>query len=538
MKPSASLLHLVQSIERETNGWPRPMARRRFLQAALALAGTQIVGASHKAQAQAQPLRFVGYPFTLGVASGAPRPDSVVLWTRLAPAPLLEDGGMPPERVIINWELAEDEKFARIVQQGRIHAAPELAHSVHAEVTGLRPGRWYWYRFIAGGEMSPAGRTRTADVQADRLRFAVASCQQYEQGYFSAYRHMSKEDLDLVAFLGDYIYESNWGSNLVRRHATGEPETLAQYRIRHAQYKTDADLQAMHHAAPWIVTWDDHEVDNDYAGDQSEYLDPRFLLRRAAAYQAYYEHMPVPRSALPRGPHMRIYDRYSFGSLAQFHVLDDRQYRTPQACPRMGMGGASVTENCAGRMDPKLDMLGAAQEQWLADGLKDSRALWNVLAQQTLLAPFGRQTAHGTTHWTDGWDGYPAARTRLTRLLGDSRASNPLVIGGDVHCHHAANILYDFDKPTSRIVASEFVSTSITSEGDPIEMIEAGKTNNPHMLLSDARRRGYIMMELGRQRARVDMRVIDSEKVKESRASTLAAFEVEAGKPGARQIQA
>lgn len=535
MRHGDPIIEFIRALEHETQGWPRLLARRRFLQGALALAAGRIVTAAGPAQAQAVPPRFTAYPFSLGVASGAPRADSVVLWTRLAPEPMAADGGMAPERVILDVEVAEDERFARIVRKARIHAPSELAHSVHAEVGGLQPGRWYWYRFIAGGEVSPVGRTRTADLQAERLRFAFASCQQFEQGYYSAYRHMLKEDVELVAFLGDYIYETSWGSNLVRRHAGPEAETLAQYRVRYGQYKTDPDLQAMHHAAPWIVTWDDHEVDNDYAGDQSEYLDPRLLQRRAAAYQAYYEHMPVPRSALPRGADMRIYDRYAYGGLADFHMLDDRQYRSPQACPRFGMGGASFTENCTARLDPGRTMLGAAQEQWLAEGLTSSRAVWNVLGQQTLFSPFGRKSAGGVTHWTDGWDGYPDARKRLTRLLGDRRVSNPLVIGGDVHAHHVADVKLDFDRAESPVVATEFCGTSITSEGDAPDFIAAGHVNNPHMVLSDGRRRGYVVMDLGRTEARATLRVIDDEKRRNSSLDTLASFVVRAGKPGAQK---
>lgn len=313
------LFAYVHSLELETLGWPAPLRRRRFMEASLALAAGGILAATRAGNASAQTggARFSGYPFTLGVASGAPRHDSVVLWTRLIPEPLngSGDGGIPADRISVSWEVAEDEQFKKIVRRGAHRAIPELAYSVHAEVQGLEPGQWYFYRFLAGNEVSPVGRTRTAGVKEEKLRFAFASCQSYEQGFFTAYRHMLKENVDLVAFLGDYIYESNWGGNLVRRHAGPEPETLNQYRLRHAQYKTDPDLKAMHAAAPWIVTWDDHEVDNDYADDQSEHLDPRFLTRRAAAYQAYYEHMPLALSALPRGPNMRLYDRFSFGTL-------------------------------------------------------------------------------------------------------------------------------------------------------------------------------------------------------------------------------
>jgi alkaline phosphatase D len=526
------LHHYVQSLRRATRGLPRHVTRRRFMQGALALAAASILAPPIVRPARAQA-RFTAYPFTLGVASGSPRADSVVLWTRLAPEPL-SDGGMGTERVAVKWELADDEQFKRIVQSGEISAVPELAHSVHAEVTGLEPERWYWYRFMAGGEVSPVGRTRTASAgNAARLRFAFASCQQYEQGFFSAYRHMAKENLDLVAFLGDYIYESSWGRQLVRRHAGPEPETLAQYRTRHAQYKTDADLKAIHEAVPWIVTWDDHEVDNDYADDQSEHLDPQFLLRRAAAYQAYYEHMPLARSALPRGPNMRLYDRFTFGNLAEFHVLDDRQYRSHLVCPKPGRAGSNVVENCAERLDPARSLLGAAQEKWLFDGLAASRASWNVLAQQTVMAQLDQKAGAGQSFWTDGWDGYPASRARLLEFIAERKVANPLVIGGDVHCNYVCDIKRDFNDPKSRTIATEFCGTSITSQALAQDRIDSWRPDNPHVLLADGRKRGYVVMELGKDKATAELRVIDNEKVRETTVSTQASYVVEAGKAGA-----
>lgn len=526
---------------REVRKYAPQFSRRHFLQSALSLVAVNVAAAwSPRVAAQAAAtVRFTSYPFTLGVASGSPRAESVVLWTRLAPEPLAMagDGGMGAERVNVRWEVAEDEAFKRIVKQGGFRAIPELGHSVHPEVTGLQPGRWYFYRFMAGDEVSAVGRTRTADVTSSKLRFAFASCQQYEQGYFSAYRHMAKENLDLVAFLGDYIYEANWGSNLVRRHAGPEAETLAQYRVRYGQYKSDADLQAMHAVAPWVVTWDDHEVDNDYANDQSEHRDPRFLLRRAAAYQSYYEHMPLSQSALPLGPDMRLYDCFSFGELATFHVLDDRQYRAPQVCPRPGMmGGSAFPEVCPERNDPARSLLGATQEKWLFEGLSASRAKWNVLAQQTLMAQYDLKPGPGQAFWTDGWDGYPVARTRLVDHLATKKIANPIVIGGDVHTNHVAEIRRDFDNPKSPIVASEFCGTSITSEGDPQEKHDKARADNPHQLLIDSRYRGYTVMELTREQARADLRVIDSEKKRETKISTLASFVVNAGTPGPQKI--
>ncbi len=378
--------------------------------------------------------------------------------------------------------------------------------------------------------MSAVGRTRTADVRSDSLRFAFASCQQYEQGYFSAYRHMAKENIDLVVFLGDYIYEANWGSNLVRRHAGPEIESLAQYRGRHAQYKLDADLQMMHAAVPWIVTWDDHEVDNDYANDQSEHLDPRFLQRRAAAYQAYYEHMPLALSALPRGADMRLYDEFSYGELANFQVLDDRQYRSPQVCPRPGMGGSTFVESCAARLDPSRSMLGNAQEKWLLNNLANSKARWNIIAQQTLLAKFDLKAGAGESLWTDGWDGYPASRAKLVDFMHDKKIANPIIIGGDVHTHNVAAIKRDVDNPRSVTVASEFCGTSITSESGAQDRLDAVRGDNPHILLSDGRKRGYVLMTLSPKEARADLRVIDNEKLRESQVSTLASFVVSAGK--------
>ncbi|HEY7070408.1 MAG TPA: alkaline phosphatase D family protein, partial [Acidimicrobiales bacterium] len=238
--------------------------------------------------------RFVGYPFTLGVASGAPTPESVVLWTRLAPEPLA-GGGVSEASVVVRWEVATDDAFRRVVRSGTVDTLAGQGHAVHVLAEGLQANRWHWYRFMAGDDMSPVGRTRTlpaSGANPTRLRLAYGSCQQFEQGYYAAHRHIVDEDVDLMVFLGDYIYESSWGVNLVRRHAGGEPRTLAEYRNRHAQYKTDPDLQALHAQVPWLVVWDDHEVDNDYADWRSEDLDPQFIARRAAAYQAYFEHMP------------------------------------------------------------------------------------------------------------------------------------------------------------------------------------------------------------------------------------------------------
>jgi alkaline phosphatase D len=503
----------------------RPTSRREFLLFSLMapLAGC------------AKPVRFDSYPFTLGVASGYPTTDGVVLWTRLAPTPL-QGGGMPPQAVAVRWEVAEDPAFARIARSGTAVAVPENAHAVHAEAGGLQPGREYWYRFIAGGVESPVGRTRTAPRPGEgdeRLRIALGSCQQYEQGFFVAHRHMADDAPDLVAFVGDYIYESTWGNQHVRSHHIAEPHTLAQYRDRYAQYKMDADLQRSHAAAPWIVTWDDHEVDNDYADDRSEDLDPRFLERRAAAYKAFYEHMPLRPSVLLAGGGMRIYGALDWGALARFHILDDRQYRSHQVCPRPLRGGSAVVgAQCTERLDPRLTMLGAAQEQWLDDSFAASRAHWNFVVQQTLFAPGARRNAREElVHWTDGWDGYPAARARLLGSLVARRPSNPVFLGGDVHAAMAARIHADPANPDSPAVASEIVTTSITSQGFA-SMIAGIAKENPHVLHADSRMRGYSLVELDRTRLRGDHRGVATVKRTDAGVSTVASGTIVSGRPG------
>jgi alkaline phosphatase D len=514
---------------------PPMMSRRHFLRSAVAVAATGLVTPTLNRQAPAQ-VRFTGYPFTLGVASGCPQPDRVVLWTRLAPEPLA-GGGMEPGRVEVHWEIAHDEHFHALVQKGSVWTAQELGHSVHVEVHGLEPARWYWYRFLVRDEISPVGRTRTApalDAAVERLRLAVASCQHYEQGYFSAYRHVAEEDVDLVVFVGDYIYESSWGDQPVRRHAGPEPTTLVEYRNRHAQYRTDPDLQRMHALVPWLVTWDDHEVDNDYANDQSEHLDPQFLVRRAAAYQAYYEHMPLRHTARPRGASLRLYDRYMFGRLLQVYLLDDRQYRSPQACPRPGMGGSTVVHpaRCPELRDPGRTFLGAEQEAWLQEALGSSPAHWNVLAQQTLMAQHDWQPGPEQSFWTDGWDGYPVARTRLVSFMADTRPANPLVIGGDVHSYWVSDLKPDFDDPQSPVVATEVCGTSITSQGPPQERVDASQADNPHIKFAQSEKRGYVCLEITPQRCEARLRTIDDAKKRASSVTTFASFVVENGRPG------
>ena len=516
------------------------LGRRRFLQALAALGACPALTPA-RAQLPEKP-RFAAYPFSLGIASGYPLAGGFVLWTRLAPVPDAPGGGMAPAVVPVRWEVARDEKFAHIAASGTAYATPDWAHSVHVEVNGLEPARWYWYRFIAGDAASPAGRTRTAPGPAarpDRLRFAFASCQQYEQGFYGAWRHAAADELDLVAFLGDYIYESSWGRDHVRKHNAAEPQTLDDYRGRYALYKADADLQAAHAACPWICTWDDHEVENDYANDRSENADhPEwFLARRAAAYKAYYEHMPLRREMIPFGPHARLYTRVAFGNLATFHVLDDRQYRSPQACPRLGRGGSNVVDaaECTALADPSRTMLGAEQERWLEAALRGTRAKWNVLAQQTTMAQFDQKPGPGRTAWTDGWDGYPAARKKLIDSIDDNKVANPVVIGGDVHMSYVNDIKRDFDNPASPVVASEIVGTSITSQARPQQAVDKMLPENPHIRYANSQFRGYTRVEATQSRMTVDLRAMESVVRRDAPCSTLASFVIEDGRPGAQK---
>ncbi|MGE5526504.1 MAG: alkaline phosphatase D family protein [Rhodospirillaceae bacterium] len=477
-------------------------------------------------------------PFALGIASGYPHARGCTLWTRLiitAPASRVPADGIP-----VAWEIARDEFFHDIALRGESRARPAWGYSVHVDVDGLESARWYWYRFTALGARSPVGRTRTAPHgDAARLKLAFASCQQYEQGYYAAYRHMAREPLDMVVHLGDYIYESSWGRQHVRSHGALEPVTLEEYRARYALYKSDPDLQAAHAACPWIVTWDDHEVQNDYANDRSERLEEgtTFLARRAAAYQAYYEHMPLPAWARPQGAGMQLYTRVPYGGLASFHVLDSRQYKSHQVCPRAGYGGGNgvAAGACPERLDAALTFLGTRQEQWLHEALRQSTARWNIVAQQTLMAQCDRGPGAGQEFWTDGWDGYPKARERLLRELAERRVSNPVVISGDVHMAVVADLKVDFDNTRAPVVATEFCGTSISSQGPSRKRVETIIAKNPHIKLANAARRGYTVLEITRERCTATFRALQDVRDPESGIFDLARYALEDGKPGAQR---
>jgi alkaline phosphatase D len=469
-------------------------------------------------------------PFTLGVASGDPVYDGVVLWTRLAPDPLVPGGGMPDTSVPVAWEVATDDRFRRVVRRGVEQARAAEGHSVHAEVGGLGPGATYYYRFKAGREVSPTGRTRTAPApwaHTGRARFATTSCQNYQDGFYTAHRALAAEDLDFVLFLGDYIYEGAPNPNALRQHdGTGEPLTLDQYRARHARYRSDADLQAAHAAFPWFVTLDDHEIDNNWADDIPQ--DPQnqapeaFRARRIAAFQAYWEHMPLRRTSRPSGPDMSLYRRYAWGDLVQAHVLDTRQYRSDQPV------------DLAGAEDPAGTMMGERQEAWLDRGLATSRATWDVVAQQTMVASNDRRAGPEAVYDFDNWDGYRAARQRLFASL--SRSDNPVVVTGDRHATWVCDLKEDFAEPASRTVGAELTGTSISSGGDPNTAafhatFDPIKAESPHWKFID-NQRGYLLCDLDRTRWLTDLRVVSTVRAQQATVSTFARFVTEAGVPG------
>ncbi|MCG8348055.1 MAG: alkaline phosphatase D family protein [Chloroflexales bacterium] len=509
--------------------------RRRFLYLAGGAAGLALASQLPLQTSLAAP-KFNANPFTLGVASGDPLPRSVVLWTRLAPDPL-NGGGMPAQIVPVEWELAADEGFKTIAQRGIEIATPDLGHAVHAEVLGLEPDRWYWYRFRVGSEISPIGRTRTLPAFAaapPRLRFAFASCQNYSQGYYAAYAGMAEEDLDFVIHLGDYIYEGRGGTGTVRIHeGEGEPEDVVGYRNRYAQYRLDPNLQAAHAAFPFITTWDDHEVDNDYAGPYAQdFVDPTaFLERRAAAYQVYYEMLPLRRISIPSGPDMQLYRGFQFGDLAAFSVLDTRQYRDDQACPTSTRGGGRLVdaEECPEIFDESRSILGAEQEQRLFEALDRSTARWNVIAQQLKMAELEESPGPGAAYWTDGWDGYWANRQRILDFIAARRPANPVVISGDIHTYWVNDMLADFAQPDSEVIGSEFVGTSISSRGSNFSRF---LPENPHIKYHEWRYRGYVRCEVDHALWRSDFRVVDSVETPDSPTWTLASWVVEDGKPG------
>ena len=473
--------------------------------------------------------------FALGVASGDPLPDSVILWTRLVNDPLADGGGVPEQSLPVRWEVAAEDSFEDVVASGDAVAEPAVAHAVHVDASGLEADTWYWYRFSVGGTTSPVGRTRTAPARGDdprRLRFAFASCQDRQAGYWTAYDHLTAEDIDLVVHLGDYIYEGPPDPAALRPAQTPAPTDLAGYRRRLGEYRADPALQTAHARAPWICTWDDHEVRNNYADDVPDQSDEasltsaQFLERRAAAYQAYYEHMPV-RVDPPDGPDMRLYRTLAWGRLARFYVLDGRQYRSDQACGAAGDVGVM----CPAREDDDRTMLGADQEAWLGRRLGESEATWNVLAQQTMVSPIAVPVGSSAAGNLDQWDGYAAARRRLVDQLRD--VANPVVITGDIHASGVGIVNDDPEEPAGTPRVPELVGTSISSEIPPgfVSVVEATLAAAPAIRYAEARRRGYVLVDVRQDELRADFRYVSTTSGPQAEVATGATWVITEGDP-------
>ena len=493
--------------------------------------------------------------FSLGVASGDPLPDGVMLWTRLAPDPL-HGGGMPDRPIPVEYEVAHDEAFKNVVRRGSSTATPALAHSVHADVRGLDPGRDYFYRFRAGTALSPIGRARTAPALQSspaRLRLAIANCQDFQNGYWPAFIAMAQEDLDFVLHVGDYIYEYDPKSKYAdRKHTTPQTpgldqlQTLEDYRARYSQYKLDPALQAVHTAFPMIAVWDDHEVENNYAGLIDEldkgaaHQNPeQFAQQRAHAYQAYYEHMPIRISYQQGSPNVRIYRQFDFGKLVSMPLLDTRQYRTDQPGGYPGDFGDARP----GEQNTSGTLMGDAQEAWLMDQLKSSTATWNIIGQQTMMAQLhGTITPPTVLANMDDWDGYVPARTRLLTKIRDAKIRNPVVLSGDFHTSFVNDLRVNFDQPDTPAVGAEFVSTSISSSSladelglPPTALEQLVPKFNPHIHYINAHQHGYTRIEITPTQVQADMRVVASIATRESPVSTDASYVVLNGKPGAQK---
>ncbi len=520
------LTNLRESLRHEGG-----FTRRLFLGYGAALGSIPLLGR----ESLAAPVQFSDDPFSLGVASGDPDADGMVLWTRLAPRPLEGDGGMPNVSVRVSWEIAEDEAMKKIVASGTHLATPQLGHSVHVEVNGLKPDRWYWYRFRSGDAESPVGRTRTLpapEAMPERLKFAFASCQNFEQGLFTAYEQMARDDVDLVFHLGDYIYEYEAGRNgKVRTHQGNELESLTDYRVRHSQYRADPLLHGMHAQCPWFVTWDDHDFDNNCAADVSEERGVEtadYLLRRANAYQAYYEMMPLRKRSLPRGPHLQLYRQAPFGRLANLLVLDTRQYRTnqPNDDRRSPLNVAAL--------DRSNSMLGAQQRNWLYRSLLQSEGTWNVLAQQVMMGMVGFSSDDQSLAYSmDQWPGYAAERTQLMQFMAERRIANPVVLTGDIHSNWANELRVDDRRPEQPVVATEFVGTSISSGGNGQAggaHVDALLANNPCIKFHN-NERGYVCCTVTPSEWTSDYMVVDDVLKPGGKVFKRASLVVEAGDP-------
>jgi len=480
--------------------------------------GTRQPGATPTPSEPALEVELADDPFGLGVASGDPTPDAVVIWTRLlAPSDPL------PDTVAVAWTIAADQAFERVVARGVVDATVEYGHSVHVDATGLSPGTTYWYRFEVGRWVSAPGRTRTApapDDAVERLSFAVANCQAYQSGWYTAYRDLAATEVDAVLFLGDFVYELE-SSVEIRPHGMEPAVTLDEYRRFYELNCGDPDLQAARAAHPWIVTWDDHEVEDNYAGlepgqlgrEVAETIPGGFPARRAAAYQAWWEHQPV-RGGPPVDGVLPIHRDVQFGDLLTLALLDTRQYRSPApetegagALPR-GFGGGPQP---AGAFDGDATMLGIEQEAWVADLLGAASTAWVFIAQQSVISQIDRRPdllAGGFS--VDSWDGYVVPRQRLLDLVADHLVGRTVFVGGDLHTSMVASVHRDPTDPTTPVIASELIGPSISA----LELLSpealSGARSNPHVHLYDIDHRGWLRIDVDGAAVEATFRYVDA----------------------------
>ncbi|WP_137722967.1 alkaline phosphatase D family protein [Prescottella subtropica] len=512
------------------------VSRRGVLRGSVMLAGAGLVAATAGKAAAATPSAVFGH----GIASGDPLPDGVIIWTRVTPSADAAPGSGVGPTVPTTWQVAADDGFTTIVCSGTVPTGPDRDHTVKVDVTGLRPGTGYFYRFTALGQTSPTGRTRTApavDADVPRLRFGVVSCSNWEAGWFASYRHLAdRDDLDAVLHLGDYIYEYGRGeygarTGSVRLHDPAhEIVSLADYRIRHAQYKTDPDLTALHAKVPFIATWDDHEsADNAYDGG-AENHDPategEWGARKAASTQAYFEWMPVRVNGT--GTDAALYRRFRFGNLAELSMLDLRTYRDEQASA--GAGWRTVDA-------PDRTITGRAQMDWLTGGIVTSPARWKLVGNPVMITPCvfppldTRTTAAitemigvpdaGIPYNTDQWDGYTADRRRLFDAITGNAVRNTVFLTGDIHTSWACDLPVDAaNYPVAGTVGTEFVVPSVTSPNiddmlnvpprtATVAAEEAFKTINRHVRYVELDSHGYGVFEVDKQGAQMDWFYVD-----------------------------
>lgn len=503
------------------------MDRRTFLQSALAgLGGVSI------ARPLAADVAHSVSPFTLGIASGDVTDREAVLWTRLAPDPQRADGGMPSTSVPVLWELARDPQMRRVVQRGRTNAVQALAHSVHVELEGLTPGSTYWYRFTAGSQQSRIGRTRTLPargVDPGAVRFVTASCQNYTHGHFVAYDHIVRDNPDFVIHLGDYIYDTSFGETFRSHETERAPVTLDDFRRRHALYKTDQHLQNAHAQIPFFVAVDNHDAIEDNNPEQAA--------QRSAAYQAWYEHMPV-RGFKGAGVNaLEIHRHIALGDLLQISLLDVRQFRDQRSvCDGpvdSSYGFGNYRERCEAVFDSERTMLGDAQEQWLVRQVRDNPCAWNVLASPGPFLPFSYQHQGKDLRYIGAWDVYPAQRQRIARALSEAPVGHPLVLSGDVHSFWTMDGALA-TQPQERIPVVEFVTSSISANWPPqlAQPVTDNLAFNPQVQFYDPLHRGYLLHEVNRDLWHTFAQAVSDTRSQQSVLTRVASFRVQRGKPG------